>query len=120
MQEAMNLLSSKNRTVIYLFYYKQLSLQEIANELGISVVAVKSRLHQARKELRAWFITAYPEIQPAIPLERKRKKMIKVTIAEILQQDQYSIVILLDEEGERALPIWVGYWEAEAIASNLG
>jgi RNA polymerase sigma factor (sigma-70 family) len=119
-QEAMNLLSSKNRTVTYLFYYKQLSLQEIAIELGISVVAVKSRLHQARKELRGWLISAYPEIQPAIPLERKRKKMIKVTIAEVLQQDQYSIVILHDKAGKRALPVWVGYWESEAIASNLG
>jgi RNA polymerase sigma factor (sigma-70 family) len=113
--DAVDLLSPKNRAATFL-----LSLQEIAEKLGISVVAVKSRLHQARKELRAWFITAYPEIQPAIPLERKRKKMIKVTIAEVLQQDQYSIVILHDKEGKRALPIWVGYWEAEAIASNLG
>ena len=119
-QEAMNLLSPKNRTVTYLFYYEQLSLQEIADELCISVVAVKSRLHQARKELRAWLITAKPEIQPAMPRERKRKKMIKVTIAEVLQQDQNSIVILHDKVGKRALPIWVGYWEAEAIASNLG
>jgi RNA polymerase sigma factor (sigma-70 family) len=119
-QEAMNLLSLKNRTVTFLFYYKHLSLQEIAGELGISVVAVKSRLHQARKELRAWFITSYPEIQWVMTQERKRKTMIKVTIVEVVQQDKYSVVILQDKIGKRALPIWVGYWESEAIASNLG
>ena len=119
MQEAVNLLSPKNRDVTFLFYYEQLSLQEIANKLGISVVAVKSRLHQARKELREWLLTAYPEMQRALPSERKRKAMIQVTIVEVVQQDRSSVVVLQDKAGRRALPVWVGYWEGEAIASSL-
>ncbi|HKF36483.1 MAG TPA: bifunctional nuclease domain-containing protein, partial [Ktedonobacteraceae bacterium] len=119
MQEAVNLLSPKNRAVTFLFYYEQLSLQEIANNLGISVVAVKSRPHQARKELREWLLTAYPEMQRALPSERKRKAMIQVTIVEVVQQDRSSVVVLQDKAGKRALPVWIGYWEGEAIASSL-
>src|SRR6266704_4955265 len=119
MQEAVNLLSPKNRIVTFLFYYEQLSLQEIADKLGISIVAVKSRLHQARKELREWLLIAYPEMQWVFPQERKRKKMIQVTIVEVVQQDRSSVVVLRDKAGKRALPVWVGYWEGEAIASSL-
>lgn len=119
MQEAVNLLSPKNRAVTFLFYYEQLSLQEIAINLGISVVAVKSRLHQARKELREQLVTAYPEMQRALPPERKRKAMILVTIVEVVQQDRSSVLVLQEKAGKRALPVWVGYWEGEAIASSL-
>jgi RNA polymerase sigma factor (sigma-70 family) len=119
MREAVNLLLPKNRTVNFLFYYEQLSLQEIAGKLGISIVAVKSRLHQARKELRAWFITAYPEMQHAVAPERKRKTLIPVTVVEVVQQDRSSVLVLWDKAGKRALPVWVGYWEGEAIASSL-
>ena len=44
-------LSQKNKDATYLFYYEQLSLQEIAATLGISVGTVKGRLHRARTQL---------------------------------------------------------------------
>jgi RNA polymerase sigma factor (sigma-70 family) len=40
---AVEALSPKNREATLLFYYEDLSLQEIANLLGISVTAVKGR-----------------------------------------------------------------------------
>ncbi len=49
---AVQSLSPKVRVATLLFYYEQLSLQEIATILGISVVAVKGRLHTSRKQLR--------------------------------------------------------------------
>jgi len=45
--------------------------------------------------------------------------MIQVTIVEVVQQDRSSVVVLRDKAGKRALPVWVGYWEGEAIASSL-
>ncbi len=50
---AVNELSEKNRMAILLFYQEQFSLQEVAAILGISVVAVKGRLHKSRSQIKA-------------------------------------------------------------------
>jgi len=62
---SVNALSPAEREAALLFYYAQFRLCEIAVILGISVVAVKGRLHKARKQLKedlsAWFeITSVP------------------------------------------------------------
>ena len=45
-------LPEKHRTVLYLFYYEELSVREMANVLKLSETAVTSRLSRARKALR--------------------------------------------------------------------
>lgn len=45
-------LPEKHRTVIYLFYYEELSVREIAELLEISETAVTSRLSRARRVLK--------------------------------------------------------------------
>lgn len=45
-------LPQKERTVIHLFYYEDLSVKEIAELLKQSNSAVKTRLHRARKNLK--------------------------------------------------------------------
>lgn len=62
--EAVNTLSPKNRSVTLLFYHEQLSLQEVANRLNISVSAVKGRLHKARHQLRERLSPLQEQIQP--------------------------------------------------------
>ncbi len=52
--QALERLSPDHRTAILLYYYEQLSLQEIAQILGKSENAVKQRLHNARLKLRQW------------------------------------------------------------------
>ena len=108
----------KNTFAILLFYYGQLGLREIADFLDISVVAVKSRLKQARKELRAQLFLIYPELQP-VRETRKKKNMQTLTIADVIQQDPYSIAILVAPQGRRVLPLWIGHWEGQAILSTL-
>lgn len=44
--------TNKEREVLLLFYLEEISLAEIAICLGLSLSAIKSRLHQARKHLR--------------------------------------------------------------------
>jgi RNA polymerase sigma factor (sigma-70 family) len=51
-QEAIAGLPSINRTVIWLFYYEQMSMQEIASALTLALSTVRNRLYQGRKELR--------------------------------------------------------------------
>ena len=116
--EAVNALSPKNRTATLLFYQEQLSLHEIAALLGVSVAAVKGRLHKSRLQLRAQLLPLYAESNPRGTTEPRRSNMIKVTIADVIAQQkgdrEVHVVVLWDEATCRVLPIWVGRSEGEA------
>ncbi|GHP00122.1 hypothetical protein KSF_101690 [Reticulibacter mediterranei] len=56
------LLSPKNREVARLFYYEDLSIQEIARQKHLSLPAVKNRLYKSREQLRNYLQTRYPEL----------------------------------------------------------
>lgn len=61
--EAIDTLSHSNRQATLLFYHEQLSLQEVAVRLNISVSAVKGRLHKARHQLRERLLPLQAQIQ---------------------------------------------------------
>jgi bifunctional DNase/RNase len=42
--------------------------------------------------------------------------MIEVSIADVIRQNGKTIVVLLDESGQQALPIWIGPFEGVSIA----
>jgi RNA polymerase sigma-70 factor (ECF subfamily) len=55
--ELLNQLNPKDRSAIILRYWYEYSYDEIATSLELSVSAVKSRLHRARKDLaEAWLL----------------------------------------------------------------
>lgn len=123
--EAVNTLSPKNRAATLLFYYGELSLQEIAANLGVSIGAVKGRLHKARRQLREQLLPVYPH---KVPTEQERRQtMVKVTIADVVRakdvaeawSEEFYVVVLLDEAGRRILPIWIGLFEGAEIARLL-
>ncbi len=55
--------------------------------------------------------------------------MVKVTIADVVKREQegerpghphiHYVIVLLDPASRRALPIWVGPWEGQALALGL-
>ena len=45
-------LPEKYRTVLYLFYYEELTVKEIGEALGLRTSAVTTRLHRARAKLK--------------------------------------------------------------------
>ncbi len=118
---AINALSPKNRTATLLFYQEQLSLHEIAALLGVSVVAVKGRLHKSRLQLKAQLLPLYNEL--TVTTQQRRNNMIPVIVADVIPQQKGDreayAVVLLDEATRRVLPIWIGQWEAESIALGL-
>jgi RNA polymerase sigma factor (sigma-70 family) len=129
---AVDTLSPANREAVLLYYYEQLPLREIGMLLGISVTAVKGRLHKSRRQLADYFTTFASRepwfTQPAAfsPGEanhERKKEMIEVQIADVIVPESENqwlyIIILLDEEREQLLPIWVGGWEGNQIASSL-
>ena len=67
LERAFATLRLNQRAVLVLLYYEGLSVAEIADALGISVGTVKSRLHGARKAMRA-AIDADSRLQ--VPMER--------------------------------------------------
>lgn len=71
LQEAVDTLSTKNRSAILLFYHEQFSLQEVANRLNISVSAVKGRLYKSRQQLREQLSLLQDQIQPNLLQEIK-------------------------------------------------
>jgi bifunctional DNase/RNase len=89
------------------------------------VSTVKVRLYRARHRLKTILLEQHPEI---IPQEQRRGKMVKVTIADVVKQERTDeqghpyapyVIILQDEAGRRALPIWVGPFEGQSIATGL-
>ncbi len=121
--DAVHSLSPGDREATLLFYYEELSLQEIATVLGISVVAVKGRLHRARKQLRELLAALYPMKQVITPIkeEQRRTPMIKMHIHSVrINADiDQRIVILQEEKGPRILSIWIAQPEAYALAAGL-
>jgi RNA polymerase sigma-70 factor (ECF subfamily) len=56
-------LKPKDRSAVVMYYWYDYSYEEISSALSLSVSAVKSRLHRARKALaEAWLNTQYNEV----------------------------------------------------------
>jgi RNA polymerase sigma factor (sigma-70 family) len=72
MPQAIQQLSPRNQSVTRLYYYGQYSVREIAGQLDISTVAVKSRLQQARKELREYLFRHDPELARSRVIAQRR------------------------------------------------
>ncbi|MFN8494488.1 MAG: bifunctional nuclease domain-containing protein [Caldilineaceae bacterium] len=122
---AIEALSPKNKAVVRLFYDEQLSLQEIAAQLGLSVNVVKNRLFHARKQLQTRLASTYtPTYRPfALPVVNNDRRLTMVKISSIhavegVLSGNY-ILYLLDTTGGRMLQIWVGSHEGAQIAQFL-
>ena len=111
------------RSATLLFYYRQMSVREIAASLGISSGAVKVRLNRVRQRLRQQL--AEPE---TAVISNRRTVMQKVYVADVVETDadtkihgytSGNVVMLAAESGGRALPIWVGRDSLSAIALGV-
>lgn len=78
-EETMELLTDRDRQILRLFYWQQLSLAEIAQKLDIPTGTAKSRLNTARERFRKqypyppkgdYFMTKLPKILPEYTIEK--------------------------------------------------
>lgn len=120
-------------SAILLFYYEQFTIGEIATLLGVSVVAVKGRLHKSRQQLKGKLLPLYEEINQVVSIQERRSKMIEVSVVDVVdaadvlksenndQKEPFKgkVIILLDEPNRRFLPVWVGPFEGDALALNF-
>ena len=120
-------LAAGQREAIMLFYLQGLTHREVAAELGITVGAVKARLHQARSALT-------PPLRPFAATSPKETVMTApasgpawadVFVAEIRRNEtddiarQRYVMVLAEQNGDRRLPIWIGPAEGIALALSL-
>jgi RNA polymerase sigma factor (sigma-70 family) len=123
---ALGELSTVNREVVIGFYLEGYSYAELAELLGVPVSTIKGRLFKGRRQLQR---TLEPLAHEVLKPDRRGRKEPMMDASELveLQVDSVKVsllnqsrVLMLHEVGaERALPIWVGAWEGDAIALAL-
>ncbi len=120
-RDAVQSLSPKNRDAVFLYYYEQLTVAEISALLGISAAAVKGRLHKSREQLRGQLAHLEEVAYSRNTIDERKASMIRVSVMDVVKQADGGsyVLVLLDEQGGRMLPIWVGPGEALHIALNL-
>jgi len=52
LERAINLLSHRQRTAFYLYYYDQMKQKEIAKIMGTTVSAVESLIHKSKNKIK--------------------------------------------------------------------
>jgi RNA polymerase sigma factor (sigma-70 family) len=118
-------LADGQREAVFLFYLQGLSHREVAAELGVSVGAVKSRLHQARAALA-------PRLAPLVDIKEETavtatteaQEWIDARVADVRRADGdpatfIHVMVLELTDGRGHLPIWIGPAEASALALTL-
>ena len=115
--DAIDELSARDKEATLLFYYEQLTLQEIAALSGVSVGAIKGRLHRARKQLQERLSIVY------VPERRKEQRKMntrQVTIEAVREHSgtRQCFVVLKDDHDARLI-ICIGRAEALTIAAGL-
>jgi RNA polymerase sigma factor (sigma-70 family) len=120
-------LANGQQHAVRLFYLQGLSHREVAEELGISVGAVKARLHQARTALAPKLVQfmATPETEARTVTATEATEWAEVFVSEIRRtsdEDPWQrkhVMILAERGGNRRLPIWIGPAEAAVLALTL-
>jgi len=105
-RSAIGILTPKNQAVAFLFYYEDLSMQEIANRLAISLSTVKNRLYKARQQIQAHLQSLYADLVSPGRSQRKRKTTLRLHLVKVVHRKQpfyeSRYLLLLDEQKRRA------------------
>lgn len=126
-RRAIAALADGQQHAVRLFYLQGLSHREVAGELGISVGAVKARLHQARAALAPKLaqFRETTETEESTMSATDAVEWAEVEVSEVRrasgddQENHYHVMILAERGGVRRLPIWIGAPEATALALML-
>jgi RNA polymerase sigma factor (sigma-70 family) len=118
-------LADGQQDAVRLFYLQGLSHREVAAELGISVGAVKARLHQARAALTPKLVQFTTTKEAGTVTATQAAEWVEVSVSEIRRNSAQDpaqrkhIMILAERDGDRRLPIWIGPAEASVLALTL-
>lgn len=114
--DALRSLPETTRAVLVLFYYDGLSVKEIAAESGVTVAAVKSRLHKGRGQLGRLLAAEYPELARVAGRAERTHVMTELHIANVVAFPARVLAVLADKPGRRVLPAWLSPLEGLPLA----
>jgi RNA polymerase sigma factor (sigma-70 family) len=120
-------LADGQQDAVRLFYLQGLSHREVADELGISVSAVKARLHQARAALapRLASFKTTSEREAMTVTSTEAVEWTEVTVTKVLRgqradrEEPDFVMVLAERDGDRTLHVWIGPAEAKMLAIAL-
>lgn len=126
-RRAIAALADGQQDAVRLFYLQGLSHREVADELGISVGAVKARLHQARAALapRLASFRTTREREAIAVTSTEAVEWTEVTVTKVLRgqradrEEPEFVMILAERDGDRTLHVWIGPAEAKMLAIAL-
>jgi RNA polymerase sigma factor (sigma-70 family) len=121
-RRAVEALPSGQRDAVWLFYLQGLSHREVSAELGVSVGAVKARLHQARAALAPRLTGMLDTTEGTAMAMQDRTTWTEVTVTEIRRSEGENpthVMVLRERSGDRGLPIWIGPMQAASLALAL-
>jgi RNA polymerase sigma factor (sigma-70 family) len=127
-RRAIAALADGQQDAVRLFYLQGLSHREVAAELGISVGAVKARLHQARAALAprlVQFSTTTDREATVTSTGTDEVEWAEIVVKGVGRSEHDDIaqrehvMILAERDGDRVLPIWIGPAEASVLALAL-
>jgi hypothetical protein len=126
-REAVATLAPGQRAAVLAFYWQGLTHAEAAMELGITVGAVKARLHQARGALAPRLAASAGQEKevPAMPTAAE-PVWVDAEVIDVCRSDRPDdplyrphVVVLQERGGTRRLPMYTGSAEAIALACSL-
>ena len=127
-REAVATLAPGQRAAVLAFYWQGLTHAESALELGITVGAVKARLHQARGALAPQLASCieHEKEVPAMSPAAEPAAWVEAEVIDVCRADgsddplrRPHIVVLKERNGTRRLPMYTGSAEAIALACSL-
>src|SRR5207249_1432114 len=122
-RQAVATLAAGQRAAVLAFYWAGLTYAEAALELGISLGAVKARLHQARAALAPRLsLVVEHEMEVHVMPSTAQTAWVDAEIVEVRRSGgpdplrRPHVVVLQERGGTRRLPIYTGAPEAIALA----
>lgn len=118
-REAVACLPDGQRGAVIAYFLLGLTQREVADLLGTTPGAVKTRLHKARRTLRRQLSDVWEE-----PPMTQTPETVPVRLTDVYAVEgdgplDHYVAMLEDADGDRRLPIWIGEPEATALALTL-
>ncbi len=85
-QDTIDLLGDKDRQILYLYFWKELSQAEIGQQLGIPVGTVKSRLFTAKQNFKSKYPYNTASLKGDVFMKKMPRRMPEYTIEECARE----------------------------------
>ena len=88
--DTLDVLGDNEKQILYLYFFKEMSQEDIAKELSLPLGTVKSRLHYAKKKFKQHY--PYQTISKGEPIMKKLPKLLPEYKIEELDKPPFNVI----------------------------